>query len=394
MAQNILLNGITYTIPDTAETGWGDNLTDFFVAIPQGVLQKTGGLFTLTADVNFGASFGLLVAYLKSRSSDIATAGIIRLARTDGIVWRNAANDGNLILTVDGSDTLLFNGNAFVISGFIVNADIAADAAIARSKLASGTASHVLINDGSGVMSSEAALAKVRGGSGQDNSSLTFPASGTLVTESGTQTLTNKTIGDAATYTQVSTPSNPSSGNNKLYFKSDDNLYILDSSGNETTISAFGPQADNTVFAGPTSSGPSAPTFRALVGADIPTATQSDQETATSTTVFVTPGRQQYHPSAAKAWIKCDISAGVNASYNVSSVTDVTTGAVDVNWNIDFSSTNYVPVATLQTDSALICRVTNTPGPSAGTTRVVSYNTSGTLTDPDHYFVTAFGDQS
>lgn len=51
--------------------------------------------------------------------------------------------------------------------GAIVNADVNAAAAIARSKLASGTASHVLINDGSGVMSSEASLDETRGGTAQ-----------------------------------------------------------------------------------------------------------------------------------------------------------------------------------------------------------------------------------
>jgi len=36
--------------------------------------------------------------------------------------------------------------------------------------------------------------------------------------------------------TQIATPSNPSASTNKLYFKSDDNLYILDSSGTEDRI--------------------------------------------------------------------------------------------------------------------------------------------------------------
>jgi hypothetical protein len=180
MAQSIVFNGIAYSVPDTGDEDWGTNLTDYFVAIPQGALQKTGGLFTLTADANFGVGFGLVALYLKSTSSNLATAGIIRLARTDSIAWRNVANGANLLLTVDGSNNLTFNGTVVLLSGLIVNADIAVGAAIARSKLASGTASHVLINDGSGVMSSEATLAKVRGGSGQDNSSLTFPASGTV----------------------------------------------------------------------------------------------------------------------------------------------------------------------------------------------------------------------
>ena len=38
--------------------------------------------------------------------------------------------------------------------------------------------------------------------------------------------------------TQISTPSNPSSGANKLYVKSDGKLYKLDSSGNEEQVGA------------------------------------------------------------------------------------------------------------------------------------------------------------
>jgi hypothetical protein len=76
----------------------------------------------------------------------------------------------------------------------IENADIKAAAAIARSKIASGTISHVVINDGAGALSSEAALAKTRGGTGIDNSSVTFPSTGVIVTEAASETLTNKTI--------------------------------------------------------------------------------------------------------------------------------------------------------------------------------------------------------
>lgn len=79
-------------------------------------------------------------------------------------------------------------------SAQLSNSAIASAAAIARSKLAAGTANHVVINAGDGTFSSEATLAKSRGGTAQDNSSVTFPASGVLVTEAGTQTLTNKTV--------------------------------------------------------------------------------------------------------------------------------------------------------------------------------------------------------
>jgi len=58
-------------------------------------------------------------------------------------------------------------------SGVIVNADINTSAAIARTKIANGTAAHVVINDGSGTLTSEAQLSPSRGGIGADASAAT-----------------------------------------------------------------------------------------------------------------------------------------------------------------------------------------------------------------------------
>jgi hypothetical protein len=122
-----------------------------------------------------------------------------------------AAQTANRVVTLpNATDTLVGRDTSDTltnktISGLnntvsdLSDSSIANSAAIARSKLASGTADHVLINNGSGVMSSEATLAKSRGGSGQDNSSLTFPASGTLATVGGSETLQNKNFEDATT---------------------------------------------------------------------------------------------------------------------------------------------------------------------------------------------------
>ncbi len=63
----------------------------------------------------------------------------------------------------------------------VANANIATAAAIARTKIANGTNNHVIINDGSGVLSSEAALAISRGGS--NNGGLAVTAGGVLYTD-------------------------------------------------------------------------------------------------------------------------------------------------------------------------------------------------------------------
>jgi hypothetical protein len=152
MAQAVTLGGVGYSIPDVLDSEWGQNLTDYLVAIPDAVLQTDGGTFSLLNDVNFGGTAGLLSLYFKSRSANIASAGILRLANTDTIAFRNAGNDDNLLLGVDASDNLTFESTKILLSGDVVNADVAADAALARSKLASGTARAVVANDGSGVM--------------------------------------------------------------------------------------------------------------------------------------------------------------------------------------------------------------------------------------------------
>lgn len=58
----------------------------------------------------------------------------------------------------------------------LVNADVSSSAAIARSKIATGTANHVVINDGSGNLSSEANLAISRGGTGAGAKTAAFDA--------------------------------------------------------------------------------------------------------------------------------------------------------------------------------------------------------------------------
>jgi hypothetical protein len=117
MSTTITFNGTNYTIPQTGNRGWGTNVTAYMVAISNGTLQKTGGNFTLTGAVNFGANYGLLAAYFSTRTALPSTAGLLRLAVTDLIGWRNNANSGNLVLGVNGSDQLTFNGSTFVSGG-------------------------------------------------------------------------------------------------------------------------------------------------------------------------------------------------------------------------------------------------------------------------------------
>ena len=83
-------------------------------------------------------------------------------------------------------------------------------------------------------------------------------------------------------------------------------------------------------------------------------AAQSDQETATSTSTFVSPGRQQYHPSAAKAWVNFNGTGtvAIRRGYNVSSITDNGTGNYAVNFTTSFATNDYATASMIQNPSS------------------------------------------
>lgn len=129
---------------------------------------------------------------------------------------------------------------------------------------------------------------------------------------------------------------------------------------------------------------------------DIGAATQAEQEAASSLVASVTPGRQQFHPSAAKAWVNVGISGDTNASYNVTSVSDTGTGQITVNFTTAFSSVNYVTFCNTQygdgTNPANY--VSNTSPPATGSVRLDSVNAaSAAASDPVKWNVVCFGDQ-
>jgi hypothetical protein len=121
-------------------------------------------------------------------------------------------------------------------------------------------------------------------------------------------------------------------------------------------------------------------------------ATQSEQEAGSSTTVGVTPGRQQYHPSAAKWWCSANDSGTIGASYNTTSVTDGGTGDITFTIATDFSSGSwspyYSPLYNSFTGSYRIQSI------APGSMQVIVFNLSGAATDPSNHSGGGFGDQA
>lgn len=127
-------------------------------------------------------------------------------------------------------------------------------------------------------------------------------------------------------------------------------------------------------------------------------ATQAEQETGSATDKFVSPGRQHYHQSAAKAWAKITYTAGVPAlttGYNfTNTVSDDGTGLFTVNFTTALSSANYAVLVTPLFGTAASHYFAYVV--SQSTTQIqVQVETAlggGTATDPNGCFILVFGD--
>lgn len=129
-------------------------------------------------------------------------------------------------------------------------------------------------------------------------------------------------------------------------------------------------------------------------------AIQSEMEAAVSATLAVTPGRQHFHPSAAKGWVNTDMTAGTPAvvvGYNVNSITDHGTGDLTVNWETDFSSGNYVIAGCAReaagNDNASVFVKTATT-PAAGSVNILTGRYDGAKRDCVYTCLIAFGDHA
>lgn len=155
MAIPLTINGATFEYPQNFDENWGVEATGWAQAVTNGMLQMSGGSFPITADINFGPNFGLLSKYFETRSALPATTGTVRLSSADaGIAFRNNANSGNLILTTNSSDTLLFNGSPIsggVNPGVQYQLGYYATTGSALSGLTLITANRGLISDANGL---------------------------------------------------------------------------------------------------------------------------------------------------------------------------------------------------------------------------------------------------
>lgn len=116
MSVNLVVNGAAFAYPQTGDTDWGNQATQWAQAVTAGLLPKLGGTFLITGNINFGTIAGLQAKFFGSNVAPIASTGIIRLANADQITWLSQNGSSTLFLTVDSTNTLKFNADTIAFT--------------------------------------------------------------------------------------------------------------------------------------------------------------------------------------------------------------------------------------------------------------------------------------
>lgn len=126
-------------------------------------------------------------------------------------------------------------------------------------------------------------------------------------------------------------------------------------------------------------------------------ATQANQETGTSNAVAVTPGVQQYHPSASKCWASYAATTNsVLSSYNMTSVSDNGSGTNTFTIATDMSAANQCFVASSYDNGSAAASLAIFSGTvDAGVVTVITINpTSAVAADSAYVSLVGYGDQA
>lgn len=133
----------------------------------------------------------------------------------------------------------------------------------------------------------------------------------------------------------------------------------------------------------------------ATVVSSIAAASQAEEEAASSTTVYTSPGRSQYHPGVAKAWVRFDGTGTptIIGSRNVASITDNGVGDYTINLSITMADTNFMVLGCVGNGAATTLRGVNIYARTTTSVQItVQTAETNALADCSDVNVAIFGD--
>jgi len=123
-------------------------------------------------------------------------------------------------------------------------------------------------------------------------------------------------------------------------------------------------------------------------------ATKAEMEAETAIAHFAPPDLVKNSPGVAKGWVSyTQTSDTVNASYNLTGISDGGAGTSTITWATDFSTINHCAVAMVRNVAATNEHISMNAAPSVTATSISTAAPDGTRVDMPHYFVAVFGDQ-
>lgn len=144
LSANAGLTTNTLSVTSTAALSGGGSLTGTFTGTP-----TFSGAISFTGTPTFNP--GLIATSLTSASASPSASGVIRLARTDAINWRNAANSGDEGMSTDSVDALLItHAGGITLTGAVPGVHFGGESNASAAIFPSGTTLRVRLADNSG----------------------------------------------------------------------------------------------------------------------------------------------------------------------------------------------------------------------------------------------------
>lgn len=300
-------------------------------------------------------------------------------------LWEAAADitDGAAITLGDGGTFNLITSTT-AITSFVFTVSKSGRKAVVRFNTArtlTHSATSLILPGGANITTAQGDICQVEDlGSGNVRVNWYTPASG--------QPVTIVSLAKGGTGAALTDPN-------------DDRFLIWDDSAGAFVLDL---DSDATITVGASSWGVTAASDTQAGALEI--AIQSEMEAGTSTTLAVTPGRQGFHPAAAKCWGKATVSAGtptLQESYNIASITDTATGQLTWTIGTDFAGANWCCIPGVEGASTALAntdiRTTRLRSATQAAGSIIQEchddtSTTKLLADPGDWNMVGFGDQA